>query len=191
MDVNFKKKEQVEDLKNQINDQYKALKIEPVLVEESENNFNNIFENMKNDFNLLKDKYSRLCAEFENFKKRSNREIKNNFKYANEAILTEMLPILDHLEQAILLGENENKYNDVMLGIKMVLKQFKDILKKTGIEKVLSVGNLFNPVQHEAIIQKINDNVNEGIILEEYQKGYTLNGRLIRPARVVVSKKSK
>ena len=191
MDVNFKKKEQVEDLKNQINDQSKALKIEPVLVEESENNFNNIFENMKNDFNLLKDKYSRLCAEFENFKKRSNREIKNNFKYANEAILTEMLPILDHLEQAILLGENENKYNDVMLGIKMVLKQFKDILKKTGIEKVLSVGNLFNPVQHEAIIQKINDNVNEGIILEEYQKGYTLNGRLIRPARVVVSKKSK
>ena len=194
MNINLEKKEnQKQNLEDEIKDQAKILEIESATLKENEDNVNNEFENLQNELNSVQDKYIRLGAEFENFKKRSERELQNNLKYANEAILSEMLPILDHLEQAIILGKNESKCNNdssVLLGVQMVLKKFKDVMKKIGIEEFSAIGKIFNPALHEAITQQINDDVKEGTVLEEYQKGYTLNGRLVRAARVVVSKKS-
>ncbi len=161
-------------------------------LEESEQDLDNAFATVQSELNLVQNKYARLGAEFENFKRRSDKKRQNTLKYANEQILIEILPIIDHLEQAIASGQNEtkgDKSKGVLLGVQMVLKQFEDVMKKFGIEGFSALGKPFDPNLHEAMTQQVDDTVEGGTVLQEYQKGYTLNSRLVRAARVVVSKK--
>ena len=150
-------------------------------------------EKSNKELELLHDKYIRINAEFENFKKRSQREYLNGLKYANESMLFQLLPILDHLEEAVLSVKKEKKYKgnkSIILGIEMVLKQFIDVMKKFNIESFSSKGELFNPELHEAIAQETSKDVIDGTVLREYQKGYKLYERIVRAAKVVVSKSS-
>lgn len=134
-----------------------------------------------------KDRLLRIAADFDNYKKTSQREQLNSIKFANEALLTNLLPIIDNLEQAVLTSQGTQK-NEVVLGVEMVLKQFKDLLEKFGVEVFSAVGKMFDPARHEALGQKEDDEVPEGTVLLEYQKGYLLNQRLLRPARVMVAR---
>lgn len=169
---------------NMINDTNN--KIYKKMINDLQNKTEELEEN-NNKIQLLEDKYMRVCADFKNFKYRANIEKSNDIKNSNELIIKTMLQIFDHLEYVVLL--NENKLNDsIFLGIKIILEQFNVILKKYGVKSFPSLGMEFDPTIHEAITQEINDSVKDNIILREYQKGYKINGKLMRAAKVVVSK---
>lgn len=141
----------------------------------------------------LKDTHDRLlrvAAEFENYKKISQREQVNSIKFANENLVLNLLPVLDNLEQAVLAGKKNDNSKDLVIGVEMVLKQMSDVLEKFGVEFFSTHGEVFDPARHEALSEREDDSVAPGTIVEQFQKGCLLNGRLLRAARVVVSKKS-
>jgi molecular chaperone GrpE len=164
-------------------------------LKESEANVEDAFSKLQEELGSIHDRYLRLGAEFENFKKRSERERLTSIRFANENLLVELLPVLDHLEHAIAAATNHESESaaasNVVTGVQMVLKQFKDILAKSGLKEFTSAGTPFNPNLHEALAERESSEHDDGVVIEEFQKGYMLNDRLVRPARVVVSKKGK
>lgn len=139
-----------------------------------------------------KDRFLRLAAEFENFKKITIRERANSLKFANENLVMSILPVMDNLEQAVIAGKNSEigAARDLLVGVDMVLKQLIESLQKFGVEFFSALGLPFDPSRHEAVCEIEDDQVAVGTVVQEYQKGCLLNGRLIRPARVAVAKKS-
>lgn len=158
-------------------------------LQESEAIVEDSFSKLQQELESIQDRYLRLGAEFENFKKRSERDRLSSIRFANENLLIDLLPVIDHLEHAISAAKENPAADDVVIGIKMVLKQFSDILSKSGLRQFDSLGTPFNPNLHEALSEMDSEEHDSGIIVQEYQKGYMLNERLVRPARVVVSKK--
>ncbi len=136
------------------------------------------------------DRFVRLNAEFDNFKKRSARERSEAVKYANEALLERLIPTLDHFEMAMLAVQHakENSLDSIKMGIEMVHGQLKSTLKDAGLEEIDAAGKVFDPAWHEAVSQKETNEVPEGQVVEQARKGYKLNERLLRPANVVVAK---
>lgn len=138
----------------------------------------------------FKDKYFYLAAEMENMKKRFEREKENLIKFGNERILTELLDVQDNFERTVtaLKVDTDEKIKNVVFGIDMISKQFIDSLKKFGLTEVKALGEIFDPNLHEALAQEKAEGKKEMEIIRVYQNGYLLNGRLIRPAKVVVAK---
>lgn len=135
------------------------------------------------------DKYLRVHAETENFKKRMVREGAEREKYYNEGILRELLPVADNLERALSHADDNGGGGGLTEGVKMVMKQFMDALAKFGVTEVQCIGLPFNPESQQAMMQVETDEHDAGTVVEVYQKGYFLNDRILRPAMVVVSKK--
>lgn len=132
----------------------------------------------------------RLQADFENTRKRLEREKQDFVKFANEGIILELLNILDDLERAIELAQSQHQdFPAFLKGVEMILAHLYDMLKEYGIRPIESEGRLFNPHFHEALMQVENKDMPEHTIVEELQKGYLLNDRVIRTAKVKVSKK--
>lgn len=137
------------------------------------------------------DKLLRLQAEFENTRKRIEREKQDFVKFANEGIVIELLNILDDLERAVDLAESKHQDLPAFLkGVEMILAHLYDMLKEYGVRPIEARGKLFDPHLHEALMQVEDKEKPENTILEEMQKGYLLNDRVIRTAKVKVSKKS-
>jgi molecular chaperone GrpE len=136
------------------------------------------------------DRFVRLNAEFDNFKKRAARERSEAVKYANEALMERLIPTMDHFEMAMAAVQNvdDKSVASIKMGIEMVHNQLKSTLKEAGLEEVDALGKAFDPVWHEAVSQKETTEVPEGQVVEQARKGYKLNERLIRPANVVVAK---
>lgn len=130
-----------------------------------------------------KNRLLRALADFDNYKKRSAIDRDQFIQFANEALITELLPILDGFTRAM-----EHAPEEVTKGIALVKKQLEDILKKHGVVEIAALGKPYDANLHEAILQKQHSGP-EGIIIEEMQKGYSLHGRVIRPSMVIVSKK--
>lgn len=149
-------------------------------------------EMLKAELSETRARLLRLAADFENYKKISQREQQTSVKFANAGLITDLLPIVDNLEQAVLACKKstEASNNDVLVGVEMVVKQLAELLRKSGVEIFSAVGQPFDPARHEAMGEQISDTVDHGFVVEEYQKGYLLHGRLLRPARVVVAKRS-
>ncbi|MBI2607084.1 MAG: nucleotide exchange factor GrpE [Deltaproteobacteria bacterium] len=146
-------------------------------------------EALQKELEAEKKKYLYLYAEFENYKKRAIRERSELVKFGNENLIRELLHIVDNLARAIDHAKSDPKGNfDAMVaGIEMVNRQFKDSLKKFGVEAIAAEGQKFDPEKHEAVAQEPVEEESEiGKVLFEHQKGYLLNGRLLRPAKVVV-----
>jgi molecular chaperone GrpE len=130
-----------------------------------------------------------LHAEFENFKKMKLKEKQETLKYGNEQLLLEMIPVLDNLEMAL---EHASRSDDVKViseGVKLTANQFLKVLEKSGVERIEALGKKFDPNLHEALYQEERDDVESESVVSEVQKGYMLNGRVVRPSRVSVSKK--
>ena len=137
-----------------------------------------------------KDRFLRLAADFENYKKISQREQQNSLKFANESLIINLLPVMDNLEQAIVAAKKSSAgSSDVVIGVEMVLKQMTEVIKKSGVEVFSAIGLPFDPARHEAMGEQIDDNAEDGSVIFEYQKGYLLHGRLVRPARVIVARR--
>jgi molecular chaperone GrpE len=143
-------------------------------------------------------KMMRLAAEFDNYKKRSAKEHENIRKYAAENLIKELLPIVDNFERAIESSGESNfvppgngrtkDFDSFIDGVKLILSQMINLLEKEGVIAIKSIGETFNPNFHEAVMHINSDKYPENIITAEYQKGYILKDKLIRPSKVAVSK---
>lgn len=132
----------------------------------------------------------RMTAEFENYKKRSEREMNDFRKFANESLIKEILPVVDNLERAL---DTRNETNSDALegireGVEMTLKGLKDSLKKFGVAPMDALGKPFDPNFHQAVSQEEREGYAENTVSKELQKGYMLSDRLLRPSMVVISK---
>jgi len=147
--------------------------------------FSKLFEEKTKELEELKDRYLRVCADFDNYRKRTVREIKEIREIATEHLIKELLPVLDNFERAL---KHVPDPEDVFVsGIRMVFSQLKDILMARGLLPLESVGQPFNPNVHDALAQ-IESEQPEGTVVQEYEKGYMLGKRVLRPAKVIVSK---
>lgn len=135
------------------------------------------------------DKLLRLQADFDNYKKRLEKDKLEFVKFANEEIIIETLKILDDFERAVEAGKSKHDFDVLYKGVEMIWKDMKEFLKKKGVTEIQAKGKLFNPHEHEAMMQEETDEHPEDHVSEEFQKGYMLHGRIIRPAKVKVSKK--
>ena len=133
------------------------------------------------------DKLLRLQAEFENYKKRTAREKQEFVKYANEGLIAEILPVLDSLERALTGVNKDHDINSITEGVELIQKQLIQVIEKIGVKGVETQDKPFDPHQHEVVMQVASDDHDEGMIVEELQKGYTINEKLIRPAVVKVA----
>ncbi len=140
------------------------------------------------------DSYQRLLratAEFENYKKRNEREMNDLRKFANESLLKEILPTVDNLERALAIDckENEDAFKGIHEGVEMTLKGLLDNLRTFGVVPMEALEKPFDPHFHQAVSQQESDQYPKNTVLQELQKGYMLRDRLLRPAMVLVSKK--
>ncbi len=135
----------------------------------------------------LQDKYLRLAAEFENYKRLSLREQRESSLFANERILKDLLPIIDNLERAVRVAKELPSGNGLLQGVELTLKQFAETLAKYGVTVVPSIGEPFDPAHHQAVTRLESATQPENTVVEEYQKGYRLHERILRAAMVAVA----
>ena len=135
------------------------------------------------------DRFLRVSAEFENYKKRAAREMNDFRKFANESFIKAMLPVVDNLDRAIESSSNDDHaQNSVVEGVNMTLKEILKVFEQFNVKPFESLGKAFDPALHQAVMQEETDDHPENTILNELQKGYMMHDRLLRPAMVVVSK---
>lgn len=137
----------------------------------------------------LQERLLRLAADTENYKKRSEREKAEFLKRANEALLKDLLPVLDNLERALEHADGPEGDPSLMEGLGLIHQELFKVLERYGLEPVAALGQPFNPEVHEAMMQQEDLEHADGTVINEMQKGYLLHGRLLRPAMVVVSKR--
>lgn len=137
----------------------------------------------------LYDRLLRVSADFENYKKRAQKDKEEFRKIANEALLEELLPVLDNFDRALQHAEKDTDPKHVLQGVVMIRKLFEDTLKKHGVTDIHSLGEKFDPNKHEAIAFEETDDKEEGIVVEVYRHGYLLHGRLLQPATVKITKR--
>ncbi len=135
----------------------------------------------------IEDARLRMAAEMDNFKKRLNREHQEHIRYANEKVLSDLLPALDNLDLAIQHAPKDEACQNMMQGIEMTRKQLLDAIAKHGLTAVGEEGEPFNPEIHEAIGIEPREDLEKGAVSRVLQKGYKLNDRLARPAKVLVN----
>lgn len=133
------------------------------------------------------DKYLRSVAELDNYRKRAARERADYIKYANENILRDLLPILDNMERAREHASGGGEIAPFLEGLDLIQAQFRDILSRYGVEVIEALGREFDPNFHEAVMQVPGDAETDNKVVEEFARGYLLNGRLLRPAKVSVA----
>ena len=134
----------------------------------------------------LNERIVRLTADFDNFRKRAQREKDEARQFANQGLLEKLLPVLDNFEMALTAVKDADP--SVRDGVQMILDQLLGVLKESGVEPVDAMGQPFDPNFHEALSQEETTEVEEGTVVQQVQRGYKLNDRLVRPARVVVAK---
>jgi molecular chaperone GrpE len=148
-----------------------------------------LLEEKEEQVKTLQEKMLYFQAEFENFKRLKMKEKQETLKYGNEALIREFIPIVDNLEMALDHASKTDDSKGVLEGVQLTLNEFLKVLEKSGITRVDAVGKTFDPNLHEAVYQEERDDVEPDMVISEFQKGYLLNERLIRPSRVVLSKK--
>lgn len=141
-------------------------------------------EEQKEEIDEKDDRIKRLMAEFENFKKRSDKERLGMYNSVMGDVVMKILPVLDNLEKAVAAESKDEQYKN---GIEMVEKQFQDVLKANGVKEIESIGKPFDPSLHEAVSLVEDSNLGSKTIKEEYRKGYTIGDKVLRHSLVVVA----
>ena len=137
----------------------------------------------------LKERMLYQQAEFENFKKLRARERQDLLRFGNETLIKEMLPVIDNLERAIEHAGKTEEAKSITEGLELTLNGFLKVLEKFDVTQVEALGRPFDPNLHEAVYQEEKDGVEPGTVVGEFQKGYAMDGRLLRPSMVSVAKK--
>ncbi|MBE0599129.1 MAG: nucleotide exchange factor GrpE [Desulfuromonadales bacterium] len=134
------------------------------------------------------DLYLRSQAELDNYRKRAQRDREDLQRFANEAILREVLPVLDNLERAVEHASGDQGGEALLQGVQLTLSQLQKVLEKFGVRPIQAVGEPFDPARHEAIGQVESRQLLPNTVAQELQKGYLLNDRLLRPAMVMIAR---
>lgn len=146
-------------------------------------------EKLLKDLAESKEKYVRLVAEFDNARKRSDRERSEFVKYANEGLVTDFLTIMDDLDRVVIAASaNHQDYQAFLKGVEMVMARIHELLRKNNVKPIEALGKPFDPHSHEILMQEPSDQ-EEGTVIEELQKGYLLGDRIVRTAKVKVAVK--
>ncbi len=132
----------------------------------------------------LNTKYMRLMADFQNFKRRTEKEKSDIYAFANEKLVKELLDVIDNFERALAVGNDGDKFLE---GMEMILKQLQGVLEKAGVAEIKCLGEDFDPNFHNAVMTEDSTEYESGKVTAVLQKGYTLNGRVVRPVMVKVS----
>jgi len=132
----------------------------------------------------LRDRSARTLADFDNFRKRSEKERDEDRRFANADVFRQLLPVIDNLERAL---SAEGSEQDLKVGVDLILRQIKDLLVSSGVERVAAMGSLFDPQFHEAVSREEDPSVKDPTVIRELQSGFTMHGRLLRPAVVMVA----
>jgi len=159
----------------------KIIELDPIKILEKD------LQKTKDELAEEKDKFVRLQAETDNFRKRLSREKDEFSQYANERLFKELIPIFDNLERALEDPSNDTK--SLKEGLEMILKQFSAFLEKEKVEPIKAIGEKFDPMVHEALTSEESNDHEENTIISEFVRGYTINNRVLRPSQVVISKK--
>ena len=166
----------IEEIKEEVTEEVKN--------EVKENQEKSELQKKQIELDELDDRYKRVFAEFENYKKRSQKERENLYNSILGDIITNILPIIDNLQMATNAECKDEAYKQ---GVELVEKQFKEFLTKNGVKEIPSVGETFDPGLHEAVSSVQDDTKDSGEIVQEFRKGYTLGTKVIRHAMVVVN----
>ena len=151
---------------------------------ETVKNLKQKLEEQKAEIDEKDDRLKRLMAEFDNFKKRSAKEREPPYNSIIADIALSLLPVIDNLEKAVSVNTEDNNYK---IGVELVLKQFKDVLKSNGITEIETIGKTFDPELHEAVSSVEDSELGVQEIKEEYRKGYMIGNKVIRHSLVVVA----
>ncbi len=190
-DIKNEKEHDANDVNEDIESNLDATKEEMNTQEEQDgNDISFELEKCQEEVEEYKNKYLRLNADFQNYRRRTEKEKSDIYQFGSEKIIVDMLTILDNLERAILSIDikKDGGNNGLIDGIQMVYKQFKDALSKHGVEEIECLGEEFDPNCHHAVIQEDHDEKDSNLVLEVFEKGYKLNTKIIRPSMVKVSK---
>jgi molecular chaperone GrpE len=145
-------------------------------------------EAKEKEANQYHDRYLRQVAELENFKRRIHRDKEEAIRFANEALVKDLLPVVDNLERAVAHAKGGGNGRPLVEGVEMVLRGLFDMLAKHGVVPISAVGQPFDPEKHEAMAQVESSTHQPNTVVEEYHKGYLLRDRLLRPSLVSVAK---
>ena len=166
-------KEEVKDVEEKVkNEEHHKVKCKEELQKKQE------------ELDELTDRYKRVMAEFENYKKRSSKERENLYGSILGDVVEAVLPVLDNLENAAKVETKDENYKQ---GVELVLKQFKDVLKSKGVEEIEAIGTTFDPELHEAVSSVQDESKESQEIVQEYRKGYKFGNKVIRHSMVVVA----
>lgn len=168
-----------EKIKNNRNDELAETKIEELQEQ---------IELLTQEKNEIFAKLQRVVADFDNYQKRAPKQIADSVRYEKEKIIKSFLPILDNFEHTLTGAESVQNIEILLEGIRIVYDQTCAVLKSFDVEKIDALGEKFNPSLHEAMMRKQDADYEDNIIIEEFQKGYKLGDRVIRPSRVIVNK---
>ena len=146
-------------------------------------------EGLKQSLSDANDKYVRLYADFENFKKIAARNREELLKYANEDLMVDILTVIDHLELALQHVTDDAPSDSLTEGVNLTLKELKSVLEKHGLVEISALGKPFDPAVHHAMSQIETEKAEENTVVKEFRKGYILRDRVLRAAMVGVSKK--
>lgn len=136
----------------------------------------------------LKDQILRKMAEFENYKRRTEKEFLAHLENANEGLITELLPVIDDFERSITHAKKEQSGGSLLEGVELIYKNMLDVLSKKGLKVMDVIGKEFDAEMHQALVQVESEEVESGHITDQHLKGYTLNDKVIRHAQVLVAK---
>jgi len=144
-------------------------------------------EELEKQSEEFRDKYFRVLAEYDNAKKRMEKDTIEIIKFSNESIIRELIPIIDNFDRAYEAAKNHEHDETFSKGVEIILKDFHKLLENNGVSKIKTVGEKFDPHIHEAVTAEYTDKYPEDTIIDEISAGYTLNGRLLRAAKVKIS----
>lgn len=140
---------------------------------------------LEQEMTALRDQFVRLQADFQNYRNRAERDKQDTVRFANERLIVDLLEVVDNFERAI---ATEKEHDAFFQGMEMIDHQIRSILEKNGVEEIVSDGAVFDPNLHNAVLSEESDTVESGHVIETMVKGYTLYGRMIRPAMVKVAR---
>ena len=186
MEENKQTQEQEDNVVEEVED------VEQEIIEEADNKEDNNetdgeIEALQKEKDEVQQRLLRVQAEYDNFRKRTQKEKEAERKYRSQALVTELLPIVDNFERALQTEVSDAGAKQFVDGIEMVYRQLNDALDKEGVEVIATKGETFDPHLHQAVMQVEDDQYESNVVVEELQKGYKLKDRVIRPAMVKVN----
>ena len=179
------KKDKTEDINNQGGNTPDAQLNEEQIIKMM-NDMQANLEKLEKDAEESHNNYVRALADFDNFRKRQREDISRQIAYTKEDLISKMLAIHDNFLRAAQAAEKDENFDALLEGVKMLIKQLDDFFAKEGVEPIDAIGQEFNPELHEALMKIESDEYESNQIIQEFEKGYTLNGKVLRPSKVQV-----